>query len=302
MDEFNEEKDEELLNESEISEDLKDLKNFLSQTDTATSLAEVADKDNYDFRADFSEKIVDKESEDKISFFQVNKIHLIGIGILSFVLLLILLIASFSSKDEEPVPVLQGDETPVKVEPENPGGMNIKDQDRIVYRRLRDNNLDTKVEKVFPVVESPIEPLIDQEMKDKLIQAPKVVLPPVTKKVVPAPTQPKVLITNTPTKAPEKKVETTKPVEVKKTVAPIKYWRVQLISLGSEEKAKSAWPIMKQKYPSLLGNMTYDVQRADVNGKVYYRLRTGQFKTRSEAETLCQKLKNGGQPCSLIQD
>ena len=59
--------------------------------------------------------------------------------------------------------------TPVRIEPENPGGAVIPDVDKQIYNRMNENASAAKVEKLFPEPEKPVLPeiLIKQETSEE---------------------------------------------------------------------------------------------------------------------------------------
>jgi len=58
--------------------------------------------------------------------------------------------------DNNEIPVIRAVEGPVKVRPENPGGMLIPDRDKLVYDRLKGESADTTVERLLPPPEAPL--------------------------------------------------------------------------------------------------------------------------------------------------
>ena len=66
------------------------------------------------------------------------------------------------------IPVVRRTNTAVKVQPANPGGMEILNQDKAVYDIVENNNTDTaKVENILPLPEEPIIPAIAEKTLDE---------------------------------------------------------------------------------------------------------------------------------------
>ncbi|MDE1146352.1 MAG: SPOR domain-containing protein [Azospirillaceae bacterium] len=79
---------------------------------------------------------------------------------------------------EAVAPVIHADPGPTKVKPDQPGGMEVPNQDRLIYDRLRgDGKTDPGVERLLPPPEVPME-------------RPKASPPPVSQPVTPEPQQP----------------------------------------------------------------------------------------------------------------
>lgn len=120
----------------------------------------------YDFRAEHKtdDDVTDDTFVEDHRFMSV-RMHAIGIGILIGVLLAVLLGMFMFDSDEqddanaEPV-IIEGSTRPVKTRPSNPGGMDIPDQDKTVYKRMRSDKVDTQVEVISIAAEKPVQPQI----------------------------------------------------------------------------------------------------------------------------------------------
>jgi cell division septation protein DedD len=89
----------------------------------------------------------------------------IGAGVLALALIVLgaLVIVSSSRgpdapKDTAQLPVIHAEEKPFKVRPENPGGMDIPHQDKLIYKRLRGEERPIKVERLLSEPEKPLPP------------------------------------------------------------------------------------------------------------------------------------------------
>jgi len=70
------------------------------------------------------------------------------------------LMTMFSSSENE-IPTLRADISPIKVRPENPGGLQVPDRDKLVYNRIQNggstnNNSGSAVERLLPPPETPL--------------------------------------------------------------------------------------------------------------------------------------------------
>jgi tetratricopeptide (TPR) repeat protein len=75
-------------------------------------------------------------------------------------------------------------------------------------------------------------------------------------------------------------------------------WMVQLSSQRNEASAWSAWEQLSQRHGELLDGRDAAVVRAELDGRgVFYRLRVHRLESRSEAESLCSRLKARGTAC-----
>ncbi len=74
---------------------------------------------------------------------------------------------------------------------------------------------------------------------------------------------------------------------------------VQLASLNSQTAAEAQWSKLASDNPALFGSRQPDIQTAVVNGKTYYRLRTGGFASKADAARFCGEVSAAGSTCTL---
>lgn len=78
---------------------------------------------------------------------------------------------------------------------------------------------------------------------------------------------------------------------------------VQLTARRSEEQAREAFVGLKRRFPSILGPYQPNVLRADLGDRgIYYRVRIGPMSQRSDAISLCERLKSAGGDCLVLQN
>ena len=287
----------------------------------------------YDFRTEFKDRIEqtfanDEENEKR---FSSVRLHAIGIGLLIGVLIALLFsifLFGENNDDLEQTIVVEESQRPVKVRPTNPGGMDIPDQDKTIYGRLRSDEVSEPVVEHLKITEeTPVRPqaptkegqilgtprvmpeTADEMELEVLSMQQKAVEAPVSKKPVVVIEKAKV---KTPAPVAKAPVEKAKPVakpatEVKKQ-APVasktdaNTWKVQLISLPSKAGAQKAWPKILKANSALLTGLDHDIAEVQINGKgTFYRLRVGSFKNRKDAQDLCNKLKSRKQDCTLTK-
>ena len=86
---------------------------------------------------------------------------LFGVGAVSWGLYGDAMIKQFSTNDGE-VPIIEASVGPIKVRPENPGGLEVPNRDKLVYDRMqknhdKDNHKEKGFERLMPSPEQPIE-------------------------------------------------------------------------------------------------------------------------------------------------
>lgn len=66
-------------------------------------------------------------------------------------------------------PLIKADRAPVKVRPATPGGMEVPNQDKLIYERLRESDA-ARVEKLMPAPEKPALPEDEEDASDEIAQ------------------------------------------------------------------------------------------------------------------------------------
>ncbi|MBO7332656.1 MAG: SPOR domain-containing protein [Alphaproteobacteria bacterium] len=277
----------------------------------------------YNFRAEYKEKITVPKTEELDESFSSIRFHAIGIGVLVGILVTVLVSVVFwgiaDEKEMEPI-IITASEEPVKVKPENPGGMRIPDQDKLVYKRLQTEDKDIKVEKVVPVPEAPVKPIVAEvptakpEVKPNVSEKKELEVISRQDKGVKTEVMPDPFAEvnqDTKVKTEEQKKETPQEEKQKATVSDLikkvaglneDMWHVQLISLPSKETVEKNWPKILKEHAILLTGQPHDIVEVVIPKKgTFYRLRVGEFKTKEDAKSFCDKLKSRKQDCTVTK-
>ncbi len=192
---------------------------------------------------------------------------------------------SFSGHHRSGLPVVEADNRPLRVKPENPGGMSVAGQDDAILSGQADNKT-----AMAPAPEVPApQALKAQEQKAAAPPQPVAASAPVAPAVqAVAPPEPKPA-------APARLAAV-----VKTAPAPVAHGaQVQLAAVGSEEAAHAEWQRLGKKLPDLLGNRKPDVSKIAHDGKTFWRLRTGGFASAADAASFCDKAKAKGVGCAV---
>jgi hypothetical protein len=197
------------------------------------------------------------------------------------------------------VPVIQADQGTTKTRPQQPGGMAIPDQDKLVYNQGKGP---PQVEKLLPPPEVPLpRPAPSGEVASDSPAAPAVPVTP----AVPAPAQPPtapaaaVPMTTAPAVAAVLPPPAPAPSA---PVAAVTGYRLQLGALRSEEAARQEWAKLKKAHGDLLGALSAAWPRADLGERgTYYRIQAGPVGDVAAAEHLCGELKRRNVGCILVR-
>ena len=218
------------------------------------------------------------------------------------------------------IPFVQADPSPVRVKPDDPGGMDVPNRDNDFLNRRSDEA--PRVERLLPPPEVPLPAALPSGEGETAVPAPpKIEAPDVEAPDVEGPDLEGPDVEGPePAGAPEvaapadaiaelvEKVETAAsqaaPAEPAETqVAEVVGTLVlQLASLKSGDAARREWARLQESFPDLLTGLSLIVQEAEVDevGQVY-RLQIGTFPTRSTAADLCAELKARKQDCFILQ-
>src|SRR5205823_13783640 len=190
------------------------------------------------------------------------------------------------------VPLIRADDRPMKIKPDQPGGMPVPDQNVSVYNEKPGA---AAVEKLLP---PPEQPMPRPAPKEPAGAQPAGAAPPAAALKPPAPQQ-QAAATPGP-KAPAKPAAKEPPAATPAKSVPSGPVRIQLGALRSPEAAKDEWARLKREHPDSLGKLTAVAVRADLGDKgVWYRVQTQVFDDAAAADRLCADLKKQKIGCSL---
>lgn len=216
-------------------------------------------------------------------------------------------------------PVIEADGSPVKVAPDDPGGMEIPNTDKLIYDRMNgEDPAEPGVEQLLPRAEEPMTveertPVPKPETADPLpVQPPALDIVPDPEAlaagegrsdtegadVVPVPVAP---VTRGDATVPPPTV--LPPVAVPETPSAVQRsangrFVIQIAAFRDQVQAAAGFARLRTAHPDLVSGLTPDVERADLGDRgVYYRLRIGAFETKDAAASLCTRLKGRGQDC-----
>jgi hypothetical protein len=182
------------------------------------------------------------------------------------------------------VPVVQADNRPIRVKPDNPGGMQVAGANEDILS----GGAETTAGKLAPPPEAPA--------LQALRAPPPGAIAAQTPAVAPAPPP---AIAAAPTKPPAAKPA--EPVPEKRAVAaPAGNGAlVQLAAVRSEDAAKSEWERLSKRFPELLGSHHPAFSKTERDGKTLWRVRTGGFTDVPQATSFCEKVRAKGAACSV---
>lgn len=230
---------------------------------------------------------------------------------------------------DRPVPVFEADGRPLRVKPENPGGMQVAGLDE----------LEGKAAGMAPKPEAPS----PQALRAQLPPNPNRSAPNAASGADPASSPPAISRRDVgeadraappaaavqPAPAPSTSPQSTSPQSTRPSAAPSRPTApagvasgsapgaaasapaapapdapaaaalVQLAAVASEQAAQAEWQRLAKRMPELLGGRKPMVQRVDRDGRTIWRVRTGGFADLAEAAGFCGRVRAKGASCSI---
>ena len=202
------------------------------------------------------------------------------------------------------VPVVQADSHPIRVKPENPGGMQVAGANEDILS----GEADTDSGKLGPPPEvpepqalrAPPSPEPAPSRPDPAVpSAPSVAPAAVSTLTRVAPEKP-ASVEETSAAVPDRRVAAAAPVtEPEHTATAAKGALVQLAAVSSESAAKIEWQRLQQRMPDLLDRRQPAISKIDHDGHILWRVRTGGFSDSAQAAVFCERVRAKGAGCSV---
>jgi hypothetical protein len=215
------------------------------------------------------------------------------------------LVWGFSRGSSRNAPLIEADARPIKVRPDNPGGLRVPNQDELIFDRNRGAR-SAAPGGLAPEAENPRVDQLRAQLAERAAQEAARNAPPPS----PAPAQPAAPRAAAPaTPAPPASNSALiapslpAPVPSAERFAPVPNGRaqVQLGSLPSEAAARGEWDRLQKRVPELLGNRRVSLAPFDREGQTtLYRIRTGGFADAATARAFCEEMKTRSIPCMVV--
>jgi len=197
-----------------------------------------------------------------------------------------------------PVPVIEADTRPLRVKPDNAGGMQVAGADEQVM-----GEQSRSAQTMAPRAEAPApQALRAQQQLPPLPDAPAAATP------VPglaAPSSPPAVagsgVSPLPdTARPPARAGAAAAKPALPAAAPVAgVTLVQLAAVDTEQGAQAEWQRLARRMPDVLGDRRLVLQRAERDGKAVWRVRTGGFSDVADATAFCSRLRAKGASCTI---
>ena len=211
------------------------------------------------------------------------------------------LVWGFSRGSSRNAPLIEADARPIKIRPDNPGGLRVPNQDELIFDRNRGARPAAQGG-LAPEAERPRVDQLRAQLAERAAQEAARNAPPPS----PAPAQPAAPATPSAPATASALNAPSMPAPVPATAerfAPVANGRaqVQLGSLPSEAAARGEWDRLQKRVPEFLGNRRVSLAPFDREGQTtLYRIRTGGFSDAATARAFCEEMKTKSIPCMVV--
>ena len=187
------------------------------------------------------------------------------------------------------VPLIEADSRPVRVRPDNPGGMQVAGAEEQIMGGPGSGQVDV----MAPPPEVPQPQVLRAQIQAARQPTPPPVQP-VSLAAPPAPPPPSI------SALPEQRVVVPIKPPAPRPAPPLAAGlQVQLAAMDSEAAAVAEWQRLAKRMPDLLATRHPAVQRTERDGKTLFRLRTGGFADIAQATSFCTQMKAKGVGCAI---
>ncbi len=189
------------------------------------------------------------------------------------------------------IPVIEADSRPIRVKPENAGGMQVAGaEDQVI------GGHGARTQSMAPAAEVPAPQALRAQNPSPVRAAavPAAVPAAPSVQAEPAPASPPAAVPQRPAAPASVPVQPIR-AGVISAAGPV----VQLAAVDSEQVAQSEWQRLAKRMPDLLNDRRPLVQRAEHDGHVVWRVRTGGFADIAEATGFCARVRSKGGACSI---
>ncbi len=198
------------------------------------------------------------------------------------------------------VPVIEADARPMRVKPDNPGGMQIAGAGESIL-----SGPEQIPQSLAPPPEMPDPGSLrlqehGQSARDTLAQAATSAMPALTAQDMSAAPSPPPAHAAQPAPPATTQIAAAAAPRVAPPVTPPSAGGklVQLASFGSEGAANAEWARLSRLMPDLLSHRRPDISQMERDGKTVWRLRTGGFADAAAASNFCNQVRAKGAACT----
>lgn len=204
------------------------------------------------------------------------------------------------------IPIIEADSRPLRVKPDNPGGMQVAGADELVMGDGAGGS-----DRMAPAPEAPAPQALRAQMQQAAPQ-PAARNEPAATAPIPAATTPAatpptsssplpdtlaraVPMARTPAQAASPAIPAATPAATPARPGV----SVQLAAVDTQAAATAEWQRLTKRMPEILDGRRPTIQKAERDGHAIWRVRTGGFADMAEATGFCTRLRAKGGNCTI---
>jgi len=201
-------------------------------------------------------------------------------------------------------PVIEAARGPIRVRPENPGGMQLAGQNEDILA----TDPTARTGQLAPAPEAPAPQVLrarQQAAAAAAANAPPPAQPVSTPPVVASTPAPATAVQpSSPASLPASATAAASPAPTVTTAAAAPQAaagrvQAQLAAVATEAAAKSEWVRLNKRMPDVLSGRQPVVVKVEREGQALWRLRTGGFADKAQASAFCVQVKAKGADCTV---
>lgn len=212
-------------------------------------------------------------------------------------------------------PIIAAEKGPIRVQPENPGGVTVPDQDKLIYERIAGANPEPAESGLAAPPEVPQDlpqPAMTAAADDEAgLETPGAAEEGDTALALDAATAaPSAAQIAAEKAAKQQAAALTSEIEqidpgaadaaAQTAAATSGAFVVQIGAFKEDAEAAGQWQTFKKRNTDLTGALKPDIKRVDLGAKgIWYRLRVGPFETKQNAVAFCEVVKTRGGGCNV---
>ncbi len=187
----------------------------------------------------------------------------------------------------ENIPFIRADLSPLKKPPQDPGGLEVRDQESRIFGIMGESDNKNIIEQLLPPPEQPI--IEDANQTSENIEDKRV------DNVISVP-----VLADEPLNTDNTEQKELAIVDNTISLGVEGAFKAQLGAYQFREDALSGWTVIKLLHSDLLTDLIPDIQEYRDNETVFYRLRVGPFLEISDANLFCEEMANRNYDCIVV--
>jgi hypothetical protein len=229
------------------------------------------------------------------------------VAVLAFAGAAVLVFLGDREVEDGEVPLIVADAGPFRVRPDDPGGLQVPNQDQLIYQRMAGAPVrERRIEVLLPPPEPPLPvPRPEPPAAEPRATEPPAAAAPASPAAEPEPSPepappPAAAALATPALPLPPPPPPRAAASGAAPAAPEGAVQVQLAAVTTEAAVQREWSRLRSRMPDLLGGHSLLVSRGERDGTPFWRVRTGGFADLAAARGFCDQVRARGFTCFVV--